>query len=124
MDISEQERLKSLLRSGRHEEAEKICRAICNRSPADAWLMLAAIHSQLGAMDQVVEYCQRVLKLRPNDFGTYYNLGVALQQLGQYEEAASAYRSTLHLQPDHLSSLINLSTVLREMGEGGHRFGV
>lgn len=117
--MSDKRHVMSLIQSGRWAEAKAVCAGLCNAFANDpeTWFLLAGINAQLGAMDEVVRCCQKVVVLQPANTGAHYNLGVALQSQQRYEEAVQAYHQVLSLEPGHALSLANLALALRELGQ-------
>jgi len=61
---------------------------------------LAARAFHAGDYEQAAEYCRRSLAATPEDFETWFNLGVAEQRLGRWAEAAEAYKKAIAIRPD------------------------
>jgi tetratricopeptide (TPR) repeat protein len=78
----------------------------------EAWFLLAGINAQLGAMEEVITCCRRVIELQPGNTQARYNLGVAFQTLGELDQAASVYRDVLATDPDNSLALANLALIL------------
>ena len=109
----------SLVQANRLNEAKAQCAALCERdqTDADAWFLLAGIHAQLGALDEVVRCCRQVIAIDPMRTAALYNLGVALQTQSRTEEAAEAYRQVLAIEPENTLALANAALALRELGQ-------
>ncbi len=116
--MTDKQQVLSLLRSNQFSEAGKLCSALCEQNPHDpqAWFLLAGIHAQLGAMDEVIRCCRQVIALESGNAAAHYNLGVALQMKGRNQEAGDSYRRVLEVQPDDVLALANMGVVLRELG--------
>lgn len=52
---------------------------------------------------------QQIVKLQPEFFGAWANLGVALVRLGRFDEAIAAYHSALKLDPSNAPLRMNLA---------------
>ena len=61
-----------------------------------------------GQIDEAIETFQFALTLRPNDFDTYYRLGIAFGQKGLTEKAIEQYQNAIRLKSDFLDARINL----------------
>ncbi|NMG58360.1 tetratricopeptide repeat protein [Geitlerinema sp. P-1104] len=62
---------------------------------------------QKGGDRQAVVACEKALRLRPDDFMTWTNLGVRLGNLGDYEAALEAHNRALRLRPNYSLALAN-----------------
>jgi protein O-mannosyl-transferase len=61
-----------------------------------------------GKIDEAIETYQYALTLSPNDFDTYYKLGIAFGRKGLTEKAIEQYQIAIRLKPDFLDAHINL----------------
>ena len=118
LGMADKQQVLALLQGNRLNEARELGTALCesDRNDPEAWFLLAGIHAQLGAMDQVIRCCEQVITLEPGNVAARYNHGVALQMRGRHEEAAGSYRKLLEIQPDAALARANLSLALRELG--------
>ena len=109
----------SLVQANRLNEAKAQCAALCERdqTDADAWFLLAGIHAQLGALDEVIRCCRQVIAIDPVHAAALYNLGVALQTQSHTGEAVEAYRQVLAIEPQNTLALANVALALRELGQ-------
>ncbi len=116
--MADKQQVLSLLQGNRLHEAKTLCTALCarNRNDPESWFLLAGIHAQLGAMEEVIRCCRRVIALDPGNTAARYNLGVALQARSRSEEAAESYRKVLEVEPDNVLAQANLGLVLRGLG--------
>lgn len=64
-----------------------------------------------------LEAIRNIIRIRPEYYPAYFNLGVAFQHAGQYEEAARAYVRTLTIKPDFMNAYNNLGIVLHRLGK-------
>lgn len=110
-------RVMTLIQGGQWSKAKQACSDLCLVRPndAEAWFYLAGINAQLGAMEEVVGCCLKVVAIQPSNVAAYYNLGVALQSQNRHEEAEEAYRHVLLRDPGHALSHANLGLALREL---------
>lgn len=59
---------------------------------------LAICYTELGQLDKAVEEYHRVIQLKPNDPGGYYNLGLAYYTMERYAEAIEQLNDALNLE--------------------------
>lgn len=109
----------TLIQSGNWLQAKTLCAQLCggNVNDPEAWFLMAGIHAQLGAIDEVIACCRRVVELQTDNIAAHYNLGVALQSQKRHEEAAVAYREVLVRDANHALAYANLGSALREVGK-------
>ena len=111
--------LQLLMRQARWDDAVALCQIICEAAPRDieAWVLNAAISSEVGDFEQAIFSCRQALELQPGIARMHYNLGVALRKLGRHKEALESYRTATALEPTHAPSLANLALTLRDVGD-------
>lgn len=97
--------------------ARKQATLLCHTEPTNlqAWYFLATASAQLGALDDVVNCCQRILKINPCNLSTLYNLGTALTSLNRHKESIQVYEQLVALQPHNTAALCNMAISYRAM---------
>jgi predicted TPR repeat methyltransferase/Fe-S-cluster containining protein len=95
--------IQELLRSGRHEEAEKYLREICASSGPDAesWFLLGALAGTRGDAVAAEGAFRAALLLKPDFLQAQFNLGIALRDLGRFEESVAELEAIVYEQPQH-----------------------
>lgn len=68
-------------------------------------------------LDDATEYLRQVVKLVPDDFAAWGDLGTALVDEGNMPEAAEAFRQVIRLHPDDVTALINLGHTVYALGQ-------
>jgi tetratricopeptide (TPR) repeat protein len=93
------QRAAAALQSGDNAEAERICRAILAREPAqfEALYFLGIAAGQAGRRDEALLCLSRAVQVRPGHPDAQYNLGVALGEAARHPEALSAYERVIAL---------------------------
>jgi Flp pilus assembly protein TadD len=80
------------------------------QEPAVEPLFASAMEAQArGDFGLAVTNYRQIVKLQPESFGAWANLGVALVRLGRFEEAIAAYRSALKLDAANRPLRMNLA---------------
>jgi len=112
-------RARTKLYKGQLADAIKLYTQACEKNPQDpeAWFMLAGIHAQTSNMSGIIQCCQQLLKLQPDNPQTHYNIACAYQSINQMPEAIGHYRKALDIQKDHIPSMTNLAITLWQQGE-------
>ena len=67
-------------------------------------------------MQEAVESYKKALKIHPDSFELYYNMGVALKKQGKLEQEAEAYNMAIAIKPDYAMAHHNLSFALLNSG--------
>ena len=104
-----------LIARGDSAAAVELLDALIERDPGD----LDAIATRGTAalfMEQyepAAEFFRRVLRLRPEDAGAWYNLALSLEFLDRTVDAETAYREALRLDPQLTAAKIGLARVVR-----------
>jgi tetratricopeptide (TPR) repeat protein len=79
----------------------------------DPLFTLALVEQQQGRVSEAVAALERAVRLQPQNYATYYELGVMqLNVLGQRPQAATAFRRALSLNPYDDSSSYELGVAL------------
>lgn len=69
---------------------------------------------QLGEYQAAIDKYDRVVRLKPNLWFLYYNLGIAHSNLRQYDQAEANYRLSLDLSPHNKDVMLNLGDLYME----------
>lgn len=96
-------KIQALLRSGRHEEAERRLREICGRSDADAesLFLLGTLAGMRGDAERAESGFRKALALLPNFVQAQFNLAIALRDQGRLDEACAELEKVVARQTDH-----------------------
>ncbi|MDJ0674259.1 MAG: tetratricopeptide repeat protein [Calothrix sp. MO_167.B42] len=78
---------------------------------------VAVEQEQLGNLEIAANYYQKILKLKPDSAGVYYNLGNLFKQQGKMDEAVKAYQKALQLKPAYTKAHINLGNLFQQQGK-------
>lgn len=78
----------------------------------------------LSELDSAVSYYEYTLKIDPQHFKAYVNMGIAYDDQGQGNAARAAYRSALEIQPEDVLAHCHLGHNLVRRGDvdGGVQF--
>src|SRR6266700_2532589 len=92
--------------SGRHREAEALCRAAVQGDPthADAHRLLAEILAASGRLESALAACQRVAELAPRDTANLQRIAEILLVLARPADAMAAFDFALREAPQLLSA--------------------
>ena len=106
------------LRSGRMEDAGRLCRAVLALDPQSASFQanLGLTLKKTGHLTAAAALCRRALVLAPAQAQIHNNLGSAWQEAGMVEEAAGCYRTSIALAPGSAGPYFNLGSLLRDQG--------
>ena len=87
-------------------------------SPAhfNARWSLADVYLQTNRTAEAGPILQGLVRERPNEPGTWNDLGVAMDRLGEFDEAVAAYTKSVQLKPDFRLGWINLAKCYRHFG--------
>lgn len=83
----------------------------------DAQMKAAELFRQINRHEGELEFYERAVKIKPNDFGLLTRFGDANLSLQRYEEAAKLYQQALKSNPRHEITLQNLALSLIEKGD-------
>ncbi|MGA3066101.1 MAG: tetratricopeptide repeat protein [Tepidisphaeraceae bacterium] len=104
--------------SGRHAEAEAICRELLRRNPNDASALnlIGAVLAERREFEAAIDFYQRAIRLRPDVAELYRNRGNAHLELKQFDLAIESYRRAIQLNPQGADAQNSLGNAL--MGKG------
>jgi predicted O-linked N-acetylglucosamine transferase (SPINDLY family) len=105
-------------RSGDLTEAERICREVLHKSPAngDALHLLGLTRLVAADYASARDFLQRAAFAAPDDHLCHYNLGEAYRCLGLFTEAVESYEKAIALRPAFAEARNNLGIVLADLG--------
>ena len=107
-----------LLRVGRFEETDDLCRSLLKTFPraAEAHRFLGLSAFSRDRLSEAEAHVRRALALAPNSAAAHDNLSLYLLRQGRAVEAEAAARQALRLQPDLAAAAHNLGLALRNQG--------
>ncbi len=100
-----QQRIRSLIDSGKLSQAVPLLERACKRNPRDAqsWAWLGITHARLQAWPKA-EFCLRkALGLRPDDAAAQHAMATVLLKKQQFAAAIAHLQSAIALRPDDAS---------------------
>jgi len=109
----------ALIQQQSFARAKDLCTSLCKKNPQDAqaWLILASIHSALGSLHDAEKCCVKVTRLQPGQATGFYNLGVIQQDLGDFEKAIASYRKAVQINAVFPLAWFFLGNCLYELGK-------
>jgi len=105
------------LRSQPIAQARLVCQPIADPKDARSLLLLGQLYSQHGAFSDAIEPLQQAVKLEPESFDAWNNLGLTLFRLMRYREALEPLRKASSLNPQFFGTLKLLATTLHMLGD-------
>jgi len=93
-------------------ESSPAAKAIFVTDNAETLAQHAAAYLAQGKLQQALESCKGVVKLRPDSFEAHQRLGEMHERLGDLPAALDCYRRALELQPDSPDLHCHLARVL------------
>jgi tetratricopeptide (TPR) repeat protein len=109
----------NLQTQGRLEEAAEIIRRMTEAAPAlpEVHFALATVYEDLRALDQAAASYRVVLRLDPDCFAAWVNLGACQEDLGELAAAETSFERAIALQPNMPDGWANLAHVHAARGE-------
>ena len=104
---------KLALKQGNLPEAENGFNTILRQSPQnyDAFYGLAQVEAKRGNNDKAIEYCDRAVKLFPQEPNVYYNRANVYKMTNAYENAAEDYIIAMSLSSSGNKGISELWTL-------------
>ena len=87
-------------RRGLYDQAEAELRWVCDQDPehGPAHFYRGEALNRLGRMDEALDILERAARLQPNNYRTFYTMGILFDRKNLREEAAAMYRKARELQ--------------------------
>ncbi|MGH7178982.1 MAG: tetratricopeptide repeat protein [Tepidisphaeraceae bacterium] len=103
-----------LLRTGRIDDAESICRQILIADPdcAPALEISGLLAQRRGSLDEAARLAARAVELAPKAASAHNTYGEICRVMGRSEDAIGAYRRAVGLRPDFADAHANLGQAL------------
>ncbi|MEL7187366.1 MAG: sulfotransferase [Pseudomonadota bacterium] len=105
--------------NGNFTAAEKVCNDLLRQNPnnVDVLRMQARIATDEGRGIIAEGLLKRIVKIRPNDFRGFVELGTFLGQFGRYPEAVEQLRIAFRMKPDAVAVRQRLGDYLAILGK-------
>ena len=121
-------RVMELVHASRINEAQELCRRICEQQPddAEAWYLLGSIHGQAGEFEQAEACCLKAVAIVPGHAGLHYNLAMARLNQGKPDSAIGSFEKAVSLEPGFAEAYHDLGNAYYLSGNldkavGGYR---
>ena len=96
-------------------EAEKYFnRLLFIQKKPEIFFLQANIHKQLEKYDTAITYFEEAIKLNPNFFEAYNNLGNIKKRIGKIEDAISCFKKAIQLNENNIQSYFNLANIYKD----------
>lgn len=79
--------------------------------PANIHLGEGTKHYDNGEYEQAIAEFKKAIKIRPDFYQAYHNLGLAYASLNQYQEAKNSFEKTIQINPDSAETYKSLGKV-------------
>ncbi|MFM7264054.1 MAG: tetratricopeptide repeat protein, partial [Cyanobium sp.] len=111
--------IEALIENGALEEAEERCRARIAAGEMEATLFsqMAGLCGRRGRWQELRQWAERALALKPDQASAHNHLGIAQRQAGELEAAIASFRRALALTPADAKLHNNIGTALQELGD-------
>lgn len=118
MTVKQQLQQAFRLHQGGHvADAADLYAAVLRSDPQniDALNLLGSIMIEAGQLDTGIQLCQEAVRVAPDFFGPYVNLGNGLQAAGRLVEAVEAFQKAVELKTDNAVLFNNLASALNAL---------
>jgi tetratricopeptide (TPR) repeat protein len=76
-----------------------------------------AINVELSQFELAIEYYKKAVKIRPDYYEAFYNLGVAQQNKNYFKEAIKSYSEAIKIKPNYADSFNNMGYIQHKQGQ-------
>jgi Flp pilus assembly protein TadD len=98
-------------------QARIVCQRIADPNDSRRLILLGQLYSENGAFSDAIDPLQQAVKLDPESFEAWNNLGLSLFWLKRYQEALPPLRKAASLNPQFFSTLTLLASTLHALGD-------
>ena len=108
------EKASSFLGNGEIDKAKEVYTQLCDmdQNDSESWLMLGALHGELGNIKLALELVQKAITIQPDFSRAYMTLGHLLRAQGNREQAVEAFRNAVELDEDDAEAVFSLASML------------
>jgi len=107
----------SALRAEPLAAAREVCHRIDDPNDPDKLTLLGQLFGDAGAFAEALEPLNRAVRLDPNSFEAWHNLGVTYFRLNQYKAARAPLEKAVALRPEFYGSVVLLGATLYMLGD-------
>lgn len=102
--------------SGEYSFSENTLSAVLDKIPDDieSLLILAEISFKDKKYEKTIEFCNKVIKLKPNFYDVLLNMGIAYNEWGKHEKAIECFEKILKIKPDDYRTLHVMGSTYRD----------
>nr|MDJ0507697.1 tetratricopeptide repeat protein [Crocosphaera sp.] len=87
-----------------------------DETKADLWYTIGKLYNANEEYKEALSAFEKVLEIKPNNFGAWDKRGDVLYNLGSFEEAISSYDKVLEIKPDFHYAWYNRGDALYNLG--------
>ena len=98
-------------------QARIVCQRIADPNDSRRLILLGQLYSENAAFSDAIDPLQQAVKLDPESFEAWNNLGLSLFWLKRYQEALPPLRKAASLNPQFFSTLTLLASTLHALGD-------
>jgi Flp pilus assembly protein TadD len=108
---------KEALRTQPIAQARIVCQRIADPKDSRRLILLGELYSANGSFSDAIEPLRQAVKLDPESFDGWNNLGLSLFRLKRYQEALAPLRKAASLNPQFFGTLTLLASTLHALGD-------
>jgi tetratricopeptide (TPR) repeat protein len=108
---------EAALHKGPIEAARAVCRRVGDPNDPDRLVVLGQLYGESGAFADALEPLEAAVRLDPNSFDAWHNLGLSLFRLKRYREARAPLERAAALNPSFFDTLNLLAAALYVLGD-------
>ena len=109
----------TLYSNGDYQEAIDQIKALNASYPNVPFLfnLVGACYKELGRSKGALKMFETALKIKPDYFEAYKNLGITHRDLGQFELAVEKLKSSIAIEPNNVDAHYNLAITYKDINE-------
>jgi len=100
---------------GKKTKLEQAIDLVKDKPTPDSYLSLSLIYYNLKQYDKCIEACNEALKINPDYYLAYNNIGSAYNMMGDWKKATDAFTKALSIKPDFALAKNNYLFSMRQM---------
>jgi tetratricopeptide (TPR) repeat protein len=98
-------------------EARTVCERVADPNDPERLVVLGQLYGEAGAFADAIGPLEAAVKLDPNSFEAWHNLGLSLFRLERYKDARAPLERAAALNPNYFDTLNLLAATLYVLGD-------
>ena len=116
-DQQDMQELENLYKLNKYDSLEKKVRQLLNKYSENIHLynILGVALSGKSKLHDAIKIFEKIIKMQPNFYFAYYNMGNVLKDLSRLDEAKTYYQKCIKINPSYIEANIGLGKIFLDL---------